>query len=569
MRAITSGRLLVWGLTSLALAMGIFRFWNNPGMEGDSLQYLIPIHNLIQGKGYTLGGMPELMFPPGLGILAYPFFLVTGDIEYSGMLASLFCYVLIIPTTYHIALKLFDRRCAAVSAFFVVTTPKLLQMSVSCMSDVPFCFFLLLGLWLYIGNMEMGGRLRSVLLGACLGFVYLLRPEGILVAALALLSLVFVNGILVSGTDENRLRRLFSPCLAIATFVVCASPYMIFLHEHTGRWAFSEKGAHNLVAGEKGLRGPDHKVEFPGPSSGAFSFLDYVHSQGWGFGLRIVRNTVGELFYLWRITCHAIVPLALLWLMYPFVATGRLFSDQTESGSSFQIALSLTIFVSPLMIYPFFFLAERFLLPYALIMMIVLAFLTTSFWSRMNQSFGRTWLSHGFMALVMVAIVHHAAMGLFRTVPRFHHVDRLPISLYSGLKERTGPWGLRAAGMWIKEHMKNGNEVTIVAPMMGNVALFYAEGKKEPSGKSADVPSGATVEEVVTVLKNGPHRILVLEDLHGKLKPYWPDLASLWTNPTVAARNGLRKVFEDPEGLFMIVELAGVDKGSTLSPSVH
>jgi hypothetical protein len=85
-------------------------------MESDSLRYLIPIHNLFDGKGYTFQGIPQILFPPGLGILAYPFFLVTGDIEYSGMLASLFCYVLIIPTTSYIALRLFGEQCGLVTA---------------------------------------------------------------------------------------------------------------------------------------------------------------------------------------------------------------------------------------------------------------------------------------------------------------------------------------------------------------------------------------------------------------------------------------------------------------------
>lgn len=144
MRCLTKEKVALLSLVVLAAIMNGFLMIRNPNVGGDALHYLLPIHNLVAGKGYTYGGSPELFYPPGYGIVSYILFLTVKDIELSGMLASALSSLLIIPTTYYTVRFLFGKQYAVLSSFLVTFCPTLLRYSYVNFSDSIFSLFLLL-----------------------------------------------------------------------------------------------------------------------------------------------------------------------------------------------------------------------------------------------------------------------------------------------------------------------------------------------------------------------------------------------------------------------------------------
>ncbi|MCA9923398.1 MAG: hypothetical protein KC421_13545 [Anaerolineales bacterium] len=104
------------GLLPVAGFMVFFLFIKNPNMGGDGLAYLLPMHNLMNGFGYTFQGEPMLLLPPGYGILAYFVFLFIRDIEFSGMIVSVLAYLLLIPAVF------------IVSYYYVASRPQILSL---------------------------------------------------------------------------------------------------------------------------------------------------------------------------------------------------------------------------------------------------------------------------------------------------------------------------------------------------------------------------------------------------------------------------------------------------------
>ena len=80
--------------------------------------YYFPFHNFINGEGYTTFGRFSFL-PPGYGMLAYVFFLVTRNIELATMLLSSFSYILSVLLAYYVGTLIAGRSAGFLSAFFI------------------------------------------------------------------------------------------------------------------------------------------------------------------------------------------------------------------------------------------------------------------------------------------------------------------------------------------------------------------------------------------------------------------------------------------------------------------
>jgi 4-amino-4-deoxy-L-arabinose transferase-like glycosyltransferase len=109
--------------------MSLLRCYTDPTFNSDALHHLMPIHNLIDGKGYTYRDHVELIIPPGYGIVSYVAFLFVRDIEYSGIVISALSYILLIPLAYITGRFLFSREAGLLAAWLITFFPALLALS--------------------------------------------------------------------------------------------------------------------------------------------------------------------------------------------------------------------------------------------------------------------------------------------------------------------------------------------------------------------------------------------------------------------------------------------------------
>ncbi|MDO9128245.1 MAG: hypothetical protein Q7U34_00110, partial [Anaerolineales bacterium] len=117
------------------------------------------------------------------------------------------------------------------------------------------------------------------------------------------------------------------------------------------------------------------------------------------------------------------------------------------------------------------------------------------------------------------------------------------------LTDSHGHLGLRAAGFWLQEHVQNINDLTIITPSKGVVALFYASGKKGPKGKNIRITPNMTLQEVTALVSSGEADYLLLDNWYVHTRQ---QLMPLWDNPGLAQGYGLFLVYRDTDGLFQV-----------------
>jgi 4-amino-4-deoxy-L-arabinose transferase-like glycosyltransferase len=529
-----------WALVGLmglaALSAGI-RVWREPNIGSDALLYLIPIHNLMAGKGYSYLGEPHLLMPPGYGLLAYVVFLAVRDIELSGMIVSAASAVLVIPVVFSIVTRLAGGRAGWIGAFLVTCWPTIVKYAHINYSDLAFTLFLALSARLYLAIvLDTATFLRCLLLGLALGFSCLIRPEGAPVAVLAAASLFVLPR--RSPGERGRLRpsirHLARAAVTGLMIVIVALPYLWFLHRETGRWTLSTKLGVNLLMGEGVVEGDavlEQRMAEEGERTDPIDLVTYFRGQGSKMGIRIWRNAVMEAGQLVKITLHGLLLLAVVG-GFALRRLGPSRAWRVASGAwTLEAILMIAIFVSPLPVYLLFYVWDRYLLPYAVFALAGIAVVAGAWLDAMERESRR---SRTVATIPLAAGVAVAVIALL--LPIRAPWPSLPAELTRPHAHR----GLRAAGLWLAGSGAVIDEITVWAPGKGDVVLFYASGEAEPRGHQSKVLSTMTLEDVVDRMDATSPAYLVVDSHYGSTKP---NLWRLWTEAALAERVGLRLVF--------------------------
>lgn len=120
----------------------------------DGFWYMTLGKNLATGNGYTFDGInPHPQYPPGLPILLIPFFLLLGDIYLSSLIILAIISVLTLFLTYKLGEKK-DFLTAIISVLLISFSYLFASFTTFVSTEIPFAFFSLLGLYLFIKGFE-------------------------------------------------------------------------------------------------------------------------------------------------------------------------------------------------------------------------------------------------------------------------------------------------------------------------------------------------------------------------------------------------------------------------------
>jgi 4-amino-4-deoxy-L-arabinose transferase-like glycosyltransferase len=222
-------------LMGIAFLLRLYLVLTAKGIDPDGTAYLSVARDLIEKDFYKAFSNVFPPFYPFLTALLYP---LTGDFELAGRLVCLILGTLTIPAIYFLGKELFGETIAFLSAFLAVFQPYLVQFSGTVLTESTYTFLIAWGAW--VGWRGLGSRSKSlmVLLGLILGLAYLTRPEGIGYVSLFILWIFFFDGFRFWQGLKRRLLMVFSLLVGLLIF---ALPYILFLHEVTGRWILSRK----------------------------------------------------------------------------------------------------------------------------------------------------------------------------------------------------------------------------------------------------------------------------------------------------------------------------------------
>ena len=203
--------------------------------------YLKPAQSFASGRwmdGLAVG------FHPLYPILVASFSKVLGDFELSGQMVSILFGTLTVIPIYYLARGAFGPWAAFVSSLFLAILPRHVALSADFLSDPTYTFFFISAVWLGWEALRRGDGKITFLAGLATGLAYLTRAEGIGVLLILGLWLLF-RGMRVHRWDYRSTgHALF---ILLFSFLLVASPYILYLRHYTGTWTISRKPAVDRV----------------------------------------------------------------------------------------------------------------------------------------------------------------------------------------------------------------------------------------------------------------------------------------------------------------------------------
>jgi len=565
-------------LLILAAIINVFLMIRNPNIGNDALWFHSAFHNLIAGKGWGNIYLPWHIVEPGYGMLSYPFYLLTDNIELSGMLVSAISYLLIIPTAFYAARFLFGLRSALYASALIAIWPALISFSYVSLSDVAFAFFLLLSFNFYIKILiDDNSLFRGAMLGFTLGMAYLLREsEGLMVAGLVILSLFAVAIIDLLKRESklsfiSRLQPWLTAFASTLVFSLAVIFYSTLIHSATGYWTIStrlipvyesipstpvatEPNQDSLIAStpipsetQAATTNDNNQANSTEVSQDASAApttpdpkLTQMKIEGRGVDLDWVvlqNNLVDLMVNKTKAITHAWLPFFMIGSVFILLPTRKTLTSWKINPRRVRIALAFSIYLSPLI--PLLFLQGdrglRYFLSDYIYLLILIAFFTIRLLERVLESVGRKFFDKGLFLICLISLITVLGIGS----PTFSDV----------ISSAHAHTGLRAAGLWFRDNLPNPDEITIWAPRKGQVAIFYAAGQEFVPGQAREIAVGHNLVKVGEIMNSGKFDYLLLDNHYVHSKPH---LEILWNKTDLAREFSLSLLYRDPDELFQV-----------------
>lgn len=230
------GRRIVLILFLAALAIRVYLALTNFCITSDGMEYVRMARDFAAGQ--TRRALSSVFSPlyPWLVSLAHA---LVPNWETAADLVSAALGAVAVVALYYLVEAVFERRDLAIGAGALAAIhPAMTEYSASVVTDGGFVALMLVSLYLFVSGIKRRRWTRVAWAGAAGGAAYLYRAE-----AIGLLPVC--AGFLIGGAWRWRTWR---PAAAIgwalafaAAMLAVASPYLVFLHQLTGRWVVSNE----------------------------------------------------------------------------------------------------------------------------------------------------------------------------------------------------------------------------------------------------------------------------------------------------------------------------------------
>ncbi len=242
--------IILLGIVIIGFLFRLYFFQTYPYISFDGTEYARLGKNLIERGVYAFGSNnldnTGVIFPSGYPIFIGLMNLFFQDLFISGTVVSMLAGILSIYLIYLVAKELFGLEAGLFAAFSLAVCPPIADFSAKIMAESLFIFFILSAFLLFIKNIKSQSNFKSIFLGIAIGFIFLTKPEGAPFILLPLLYFYFAR----KNGKENLKKIIAGSLLSMIFLFAVISPYLIFLKNKTGEFAFSGKGGVNIATGE-------------------------------------------------------------------------------------------------------------------------------------------------------------------------------------------------------------------------------------------------------------------------------------------------------------------------------
>ena len=434
----------------VALLVRAVWMWQHAAViENEGAAYARLAENLLAGRGYAdiLGGRNTL-FPPLYPMAIALVTALAGDAEFAGRLLSFVAGVLVLWPVYGITRYLGGSHSAMIAAILAAGSGMLIALSGSTYSESTYFLVVMCGIYGSLRLLDGGTPRLAVATGLSFGAAYLIRPEALAYAVLAVVLL------LAEALATRRPWRRAGAVIAAlgASVILLAAPYVTWLSLNSGYLRWEGKSLINGIISDgisrgmtypEAARGLGPDLERLGPYLIPDQF-QVVSANGTGSSIAVsavVTDSLPRLVDIgkefladWSLGGPALVLFAVLGLVVSLLdrqhRVQRLFF--AAAGASYLVVILTLQFRTDRFLFPLALMA----MPWAAVGIATVAHRTAHVSMRSNAGVRRGLLVYAGVAAV--AIVLSAAPGL-----RFVGD--------SGEFSQSTAYDLKSAGLWLAD----------------------------------------------------------------------------------------------------------------------
>lgn len=216
-------------------------------MSPDGCAYLMLSNNVLGGdlSLELFGRGTTYSFPPLYPILIAILNFIFANAELSGRIVSLLFGMSTVLLVYFLSFSLYGRGVSHVSVLLTALFPALVIWSNKVATESVFIALLVMGMLLCWKMTEKRTFSYCLLSGCVLGLSYLARAIGILNIGIGVLWLIIFGAVRKIGFRKTVVLSMF----LLIGFGIIASPYIIYMRAHTGKWTITplSQGAMQLT----------------------------------------------------------------------------------------------------------------------------------------------------------------------------------------------------------------------------------------------------------------------------------------------------------------------------------
>lgn len=398
-------------------------------------------------SGLWMEGL-ETGYHPMYPLLVALFSKALGNFQLSGQMVSILFGGLSVIPVYYLAKGMFHRGAGFLSALFLAILPHHAAFSADFLSDATYTFFFISAIWLGWNALKMEDWKIFFLAGVVTALAYLTRAEGIGVLLVLSLWIPFRK------SNFPHWRKGIALLVLLVSFLLIASPYILYLRYYTGTWNISRKPAVNkvvvLTKEKLLLQQADDKAvkKFDG------FFREVRRRENLGPGFSRWLKSVGTFFKFFVKTLHPIFFLLFI------VGVLRRKTVSFPTGERFLFANLLLYAAILYWLASIPYISHRYFTPFVVLCLV---------WSGEGLAEVQRWLGERISAKRWEKFRFITAKGFVALTVAVAFII-LPVTIQP---QREGRLGRKEAGLWIK---KNSIPSPLIYTDMFRVN-YYAEGR--------------------------------------------------------------------------------------------
>jgi len=219
-------------IMALAFSLRIFLALYPEVIHSDGVEYIRYAKEVLSGN--WLGGKANPGYPVSIAFV----YTLIKNYELAGIWISIIFGILLVIPVFYLGREIFNERVGIISGLVVAVHPFLYTFSGSVLTESTYQFFLATSVLFGWYAFSKGKFYHVLLFGLFTSLAFLTRPE-----AIGLIFIFSVWMFFFSPSKKKRYwpKRVVLILVALLTFLVFSSPYLIQIRKETGKWSISRK----------------------------------------------------------------------------------------------------------------------------------------------------------------------------------------------------------------------------------------------------------------------------------------------------------------------------------------